>query len=71
MVERINRAVSDCLVLCAYSTKAPLDAARDYIDALRRDATWDNANVDSVESLVMGVLTRLQRDGASREGWVK
>ena len=22
MVERINRAVSDCLVLCAYSTKA-------------------------------------------------
>lgn len=71
MVERINRAVSDCLVLCAYSTKAPHEAARNYINSLRRDATWDNADADSVESLVMGVLNRLQRDGASREGWVK
>ena len=71
MVERINRAVSDCLVLCAYSTKAPHDAARDYIHSLRRDPTWDDAEVASVESLVMGVLHRLQRDGASREGWVK
>ena len=70
-MERINRAVADCLVLCAYSTKSPHEAARDYLTCLRRDPTWDNADVESVESLVMGVLSRLQRDGASREGWIK
>ena len=70
-MERINRAVADCLVLCAYSTRAPREAAREYIESLRRDPTWDNADVDSVAALVLGVLDRLQREGASREGWVK
>lgn len=71
MVERVNRAVADCLILCAYSQKAPYDAAHEYLASLRRDATWDNADVETVASLVLGVLNRLQRDGASREGWVK
>ena len=71
MIERINRAVADCLVLCAYSQRAPHDAAADYIRSLRKDPTWDNADVDSVESLVTGVLVRLARTGEAREGWVK
>ena len=70
-MDRVNRAVADCLILCAYSTRSPHDAARDYIESLRRDTTWDDADVESVSSLVLGVLNRLQREGASREGWVK
>ena len=71
MIERINRAVSDCLILCAYSKRTPHEAAEDYVASLRRDPTWDYSDVASVESLVMGVLERLAREGASREGWVK
>ncbi len=71
MVARINRAVADCLILCAYSQREPRDAALDYLASLRRDPTWDNADVDTVQSLVVGVLDRLGRTDANREGWLK
>lgn len=71
MLERINRAVADCLILCAYSQRSPQAAAREYIESLRRDPTWDDADVDSVSALVLGLLERLQRQGANWQGWLK
>ena len=70
MVERINRAVSDCLILCAYSQQAPQDAAREYIQSLHRDPTWDITDVETVESLVLGIFARLQQT-VGRQGWIK
>ena len=71
MVERINRAVADCLILCAYSQRDPREAAQEYLASLRRDPTWDEQDASSVESLVMGVLARLARSDVNSKGWLK
>lgn len=61
MNQLVSRAVSDCLVLCAYSERHPLEAAAEYVQSLRRDPLWDHAEVEQVESLVLRMLARLQR----------
>jgi hypothetical protein len=71
VIERINRAVADCLILCAYSRKSPHEAAAEYLASLHSDPTWDNTDVETVSSLVLGVLKKLQREGVNPEGWIK
>lgn len=71
MIERINRAVADCLILCAYSQKSPREAANDFVLQLYRDPLWDNADVDRVQQLVAGLLDRLHREARDTEGWLK
>jgi hypothetical protein len=57
--ERVNRAIADCLILCAYSHQNPYDSAQEFVDALRGDPLWSDDNVNTVASLVFGVLDRL------------
>jgi hypothetical protein len=71
MTERINRAVSDCLILCAYAQGHPRDVAAEYLQALRNDPLWDNADVEVVDALVMGLLAKLQRSDIDTQGWLK
>lgn len=71
MVERINRAVADCLILCAYSQKPPRAAADDFLLQLQRDPLWEEEEARRVRQLVEGLLDRLHRDAHDDEGWVK
>lgn len=70
-IARINRAVADCLILCAYSQKPPHDAAEDFFDGLSRDSTWKAEDVQAVNRLVLGVLERLNRSNGDSRGLIK
>lgn len=71
MIERINKAVADCLILCAYSQKPVRETANDFAYALYRDPLWDQADASRVVELVRSVIERLEREPANREGWVE
>jgi hypothetical protein len=71
VVARINRAVADCIILCAYSHQPPREAAAEYLHALKSDPTWDDDDVERVCALVYGLLDRLQQADVDRQGWLK
>jgi hypothetical protein len=70
MIERINKAVADCLILCAYSRKPIRETANEFAYSLYRDPLWDQADASRVMELVRSVIERLEREPSDREGWV-
>lgn len=58
MVERINRAIKDCLELC-YQNSMPLGALGEFMDRLRADPSWNEAEIEQVERGVLQMLAAL------------
>jgi hypothetical protein len=58
MVERINLAIKDCLQRC-YENSMPLGALGEFMDGLRADPTWNEAEIEQVERGVLQMLAAL------------
>ena len=55
---KIQSAVQECLDDC-YSSSNPLDVVAQYMDRLRRNPLWNDAEIDRVELAVHQMLSLL------------
>jgi hypothetical protein len=58
LVERINLAIQDCLQRC-YGNSMPLGVLVEFMDGLRADPTWNEAEIEQVERGVLQMLAAL------------
>ena len=58
MVQRINQAIKDCLEGC-YQNSMPLGALGEFMDRLRADSSWNEAEIEQVERGVLQMLAAL------------
>jgi hypothetical protein len=66
---RINAAIRECLDKC-YASQTPLPCLAEYVDLLRADPTWREADVLEVEvavrQMLKGIVLEPEGDGMSR-----